>query len=120
MQTGTFLTITLIIFELRGREAVNMVVLLHVSHFCCLLFYDNSPYRLMSSQDKGALTIMGRGSKGLCSQNRRKETSTGKNCQESWGRERRGRGREIFPLHFFSYVFFSSSHSPLYSTYTYI
>ena len=40
-----------------------MVVLLHVSHFCCPSFY---------SQNKVALTIIGRGSKGLCSQDARK------------------------------------------------
>ena len=33
------------------------------------------------------------------------------------GEGRGGRGREIFPLYFFSSVFFSSSILPLYSTY---
>ena len=41
-RTFEFLTITLIMFELRVREAVNMVVPLYVSHSCCPSFYGYS------------------------------------------------------------------------------
>ena len=72
-----------------------MVVLLHVSHFCCRCFTTIVP-RLTSSQNKVSLTIMGRGSKGLCSKGRHKEKWAGKNSQGSWGRD--GGGVERYSL----------------------
>ena len=80
-QTRTFLTITLIIFELRGSKYGGSTPC--KSFLLPVVFnYDYSPYRLTSSQNKGALTIMGRGSKGLCSQGKCKEKWAGKTA---WG-----------------------------------
>ena len=50
-------------FELRGLEAVNMVVLLHVSHFCCHLFYDYSP-KTHELSEKTGLDDNGEGIEG--------------------------------------------------------
>ena len=73
--------------------------------------------KLANSQNKVALTIMGRGSNAL--RMRAKKGEQEKTARGA-GVGRRGRGREIFPLYFFSSVFFSSSLLPLYSTYLYI
>ena len=58
--------------------------------------------RLTNSQNKVALTIMGRGSKGLSSQDAHKENSEHKkNSEGSWGRERRrGIGRYSLSISF--------------------
>ena len=70
--------------------------------------------RLTNSQNKVALTIMRSGSNASALRVRAKKNEQEKTAM---GAEvgSGGRGREIFPLHFFSSVFFSSSHSPLYS-----
>ena len=79
-----------------------MVVLLHVSHFCCPLF-------LHKLSEQSGFRIMGRGQKASALRVGAKKVSRKKTAR---GAEvgRRGRGREILPLHFFSSVFFSSSH----------
>ena len=99
-QTGTFLNITLIIFELRGREAVNMVILLHASHFCCPSFYGYSLKTHKFSEQSG-FDDNGEGIEGLCSQDARKEKWAGKNSDGSWGRERgQGVGRNSLSISF--------------------
>ena len=96
-----------------------MVVLLYVSHFCCPSFYGYSLKTLKLSEQSG-FDDNGEGIEGpLLSHMRGKKSEQEKTAMGA-GVGRRGRGREIFPLHFFSSVFFSSSHSPLYSTYMYI
>ena len=49
-----------------------MVVLLHVSHFCCPLFYDYSPQTHELSEQSG-FDDNGEGIEGLCSQKREQE-----------------------------------------------
>ena len=91
-----------------------MVVLLSVSHFCCPSFYGYSLKTLKLSEQSG-FDDNGEGIEGpLLSHMRGKKSEQEKTAMGA-GVGSGGRGREIFPLHFFSSVFFSSSHSPLYS-----
>ena len=78
-----------------------MVVLLHVSHFCCPLFYDYSTQTHVLTE-QSIFDDNGEGIEGPLFSGQEQRDVNRKNCQGSWGRGRRGRGREIFPLHFSS------------------
>ena len=87
-----------------------MVVVLHANHFCVSLFYDYSPQTHELSEQSG-FDDNGEGIEGpLLSGQAQRKVSRIKQLGEHWQGEV-GRGREIFPLHFLSSVFFSSSHS---------
>ena len=100
-----------------------MVVLLHVSHFCCSFFFTTIVPRLMkttNSQNEVALMIIGGDERASSLRIGAKKSVQEKNSEGSWGRERgRGVGR-YSPLHFFFLRVLQFELLPLYSKYMYI